>query len=150
MWNKKLVIYLSWGIVFLWMGTIFLLSAQPAQQSAGLSNGITATVIETIEKIIPDLSVNQDAFNHLVRKNAHFFAYFLLGVLTLNAIQRSGIHGLKSASLALGICILYAITDEIHQLFVPGRSGEIRDVLIDSAGAFVGIGVYRLINWRWR
>lgn len=140
--NKKLAIFLSWMLVFLWMGTIFYLSAQPAHQSAGLSNGITAKIIGVVEEIAPKLAINQDTFNHLIRKNAHFFAYLLLGILTLHAMRRSGVRGWKGAILALGICVLYAISDEVHQLFVPGRSGEVRDVLIDSAGALVGVGMY--------
>ena len=43
------------------------------------------------------------------------------------------------------ICILYAISDEIHQLFVPGRSGQVSDVLLDTLGAFTGIMIYKLI-----
>jgi len=44
-------------------------------------------------------------------------------------------------------CSLYAVTDEIHQLFVPGRSGELRDVMIDSIAALVGVG---LCMWMMR
>ena len=45
----------------------------------------------------------------------------------------------KKYPLAFLICVIYAISDEIHQLFVPGRAGQVRDVLIDSAGSFLGI-----------
>lgn len=51
------------------------------------------------------------------------------------------VSGFKAFTLALGICILYAISDEFHQLFVPGRGGQIRDVLIDSTGAIVGVAI---------
>lgn len=47
---------------------------------------------------------------------------------------------------ALLICVLYAISDEVHQKFIPGRSGEVRDVIIDTAGASVGISVYLLFG----
>ncbi len=48
--------------------------------------------------------------------------------------------------LSLMICILYAISDEVHQSFVPGRGPGVMDVLIDSAGAMVGIGMYEMIS----
>jgi VanZ family protein len=64
----------------------------------------------------------------------------------INALRRSGAYGYRSIVLALLICVLYAISDEVHQLFVPGRGGQVKDIIIDSAGATVGIGVYLLIS----
>lgn len=130
---------LSWTAVILWMALIFNLSSQVAEQSRQLSTGITEFIIQTIEKINPNADFNINSFSHIVRKNAHFFAYLILGVLVLNALRRCGVSGYKSLALALGICILYAISDEVHQLFVPGRGGQVRDVILDSAGAAVGI-----------
>jgi VanZ family protein len=43
-------------------------------------------------------------------------------------------------------CVLYAVSDEVHQLFVPGRGAQVTDVLIDNAGAFVGIGIYEVLG----
>ena len=45
----------------------------------------------------------------------------------------------KPANLALLIGILYAVSDEFHQLFVPGRAGQFRDVLVDGAGTVLGV-----------
>ena len=52
----------------------------------------------------------------------------------------------SKAWIALAVSVVYATTDEIHQLFVPGRSGEVRDVLIDSLGALIGILIISLIR----
>ena len=85
----------------------------------------------------------------LVRKSAHIIAYFILGILMYRALRVS-IHRWRArtvVSLALLSCSLYAVTDEIHQLFVPGRSGELRDVMIDSIAALVGVG---LCAWMMR
>ena len=101
---------------------------------------------KSIDKIAPKADFDIEGFNHILRKNAHFFTYLILGVLMINALRSSKVYGLPSVALALGICVLYAISDEVHQLFVPGRGGQIRDVFIDSAGASVGIGVYWLIG----
>lgn len=139
---KELVI--SWIAVILWMALIFHLSAQPATQSKEISRGITEVVVETVERVAPNRADDIDIqrVHHLIRKNAHFFSYLVLGVLVLNSLTRSGSLGVKDVTFALVICILYAISDEIHQLYVPGRRGELRDVIIDSLGSTVGIGMY--------
>ncbi|WNF36648.1 VanZ family protein [Bacillaceae bacterium IKA-2] len=136
----------SWVAVVAWMALIFFLSHQPATQSNDLSTGITELIVKTVENFAPNIDFDIRSFNHMVRKNAHFIAYLVLGVLMINALRTSGVRGYRSIVLALGICVLYAISDEVHQLFIPGRSGEIRDVIIDSAGTTVGIGLYLLIG----
>lgn len=133
---------LPWLLVILWMALIFYLSHQPATKSNGLSKDATEIIVETVAKIAPKVDINKRSFNHIIRKNAHFFAYLVLGILVANGLRSSGVIGYKAISFALLICVLYAISDEVHQLFVPGRGGQVKDVLIDSAGAVVGIGMY--------
>lgn len=141
---------LSWAAVILWMGLIFYLSHQPATASSELSRGVTEIVLSIIEKVVPNEDLDVSSIHHLIRKNAHFFIYFFLGMLVLHALKTSKGTGYQTIGLALLICVLYAISDEIHQLFVPGRGAQVKDVLIDSAGASVGIVGYlvlsRLIN----
>lgn len=139
---KKVVSYM---LVIFWMGMIFYLSHQPAVDSGGLSGGIAEMILEVVEK----LSSNKFNFNmldYIVRKNAHLFIYLVLSILVLNALKISKIKGYKSFLWGLTICVFYAATDEIHQLFIPGRSGEIRDVLIDSSGVIFGMIIYGLFN----
>ncbi len=138
--------FLSWTAVILWMTLIFYLSHQPATESNKLSAGITEVIIQTIEKVAPNVEFDVRSLNHIIRKNVHFFAYLILGVLVLNALRTSRVRGSRSIALALGICVLYAISDEVHQLFIPGRSGEVRDVVIDTAGASVGVMVYMVVG----
>ncbi|SDI35525.1 VanZ like family protein [Planococcus glaciei] len=133
---------LSWAAVLLWMALIFSLSHQPASESGEMSSGITEMVMETVEQILPVAETDFDQFEHIVRKNAHFFIYLILGILVIHASRGSGSHSFKRIGLAVGICILYALSDEFHQLFIDGRSGEFRDVLIDSSGASLGIILY--------
>lgn len=73
-----------------------------------------------------------------VRKTAHIFEYFILGILMLNVLRYYCNLNFKLVNLSVILCILYACTDEIHQLFVPGRTGKITDVLIDSIGIILG------------
>jgi VanZ family protein len=127
------------------MALIFLLSNQVAEESKELSQGITEKIIQTVERVAPAAAEwDLERVNHFVRKNAHFFAYFVLGMLVWNALRVTGVRGLRRYGLALLICVLYAISDEIHQAFVPGRGPQVRDVFIDSAGTLSGFILCRL------
>jgi len=125
---------------------IFNLSSQVAQQSNQLSTGIAEIIVKTVERIIPQADLDIYKLNNLVRKSTHFFLYLVFGPLVVNALRRSGVYGYRSIVLVLLICVLYAISDEVHQLFVPDRGGEVKDIIIDSAGATVGIGLYLLAS----
>ncbi|MGB5823476.1 MAG: VanZ family protein [Proteocatella sp.] len=138
---------LPWIPVVLWMILIFYMSHQPALVSDGLSTGITQKLMTFIEKVFSNSELNMDRVNHYVRKNAHFMEYLILGVLAINALRKSGMTGRKGITVSLLICILYASSDEFHQLFVQGRAGRVTDVLIDSSGALTGILLYSLKNF---
>ncbi len=144
--EKKALIILSWSLVILWMLAIFNLSSQAAEQSNNLSTGVSEAIVEVIEKVDPKYNFDIRELNHILRKNAHFFFYLVLGVLVINALRKSGSKRMTSYIWAFGICVLYAVSDEVHQLFVPGRGGQTVDVLIDSAGAAVGVAAYLLVS----
>lgn len=129
------------AIVIILMAIIFYLSHEPASASRELSSSITDTMVMLIEKIAPISGINIDVFHHLLRKSAHFFAFLVLGFFALLAFNPNREGGSRQVLMALGLCVAFAVSDEIHQLFIPGRSGEIRDVLIDSVGSSVGIGL---------
>lgn len=133
---------ISWIIVIILMALIFYLSHQPPAQSNGLSIGITEEIIVKVEKIAPNMNINIRSFNHIIRKNAHFFAYLILGILVSIALKSSGTEDKRGFKIASTISIVYAVSDEVHQLFVPGRGGQVKDVFIDSAGSLVGISFY--------
>lgn len=129
----------SWSAVVGWMALIFYLSHQPASASASLSFGVTDWLLSVIRVALPSWGLELDQFHFFVRKAAHFFAYFVLGVLSFHAFLKSGVHVRKSVIFAFLFSVLYAISDETHQLFVQGRAAQVLDVLIDSVGAFFGI-----------
>ena len=77
----------------------------------------------------------------LVRKTAHFTEYAILGslfFLNLKSWQRPKSMTSMNILLSLIFSLLYACTDELHQIFVPGRSAQFRDILIDTLGASFG------------
>ncbi len=88
-----------------------------------------------------------ERLNHLVRKNAHFFIYLVLGVFVVNALRSSGVQGYRRVGLALLICVFYAVSDEVNQYFVEDRGPQVKNVLIDSTGALIGICLFFLSGW---
>lgn len=144
--DKNIIIFISWLAVFLWMLFIFYMSSKVGTESHKLSENVKEIIVEKVEKITPESNLNINNLVYNIRKEAHFFAYLLLGLLVLNAIRRSGFLSYKGIFITLLVIFIYAISDEIHQAFVPGRTPLIKDVLIDSIGAITGIGFYMIIN----
>lgn len=112
-----LSIYLSkWLPVVLWAGMIFYFSSIPDLRSG-----------------LPDI------FDIVLRKIAHAGEFGLLAILTARAF---GANNKKTYLKAAVLAILYAISDEIHQGFVPGRVASPIDALIDSFGAVLGLTIF--------
>ncbi len=125
------------------MLVIFLMSSEVA----GTSSARSDEIVRTIQSIGVNAPTN--ILTLLVRKAAHICAYFVLGILLFNLLKEYGLAAKKMIFISIAIAMLYACTDEIHQMFVPGRSGEVRDVLIDTAGAAAGVVVYAALSSRF-
>lgn len=134
--NRQNRIIISLILIAIWMLVIFLMSSEVA----GTSSARSDEIVRTIQSI--GVSAPADLLTFLVRKAAHISAYFILGILLFNLLKEYGLGVKKMIFISIGIAMLYACTDEIHQMFVPGRSGEVRDVLIDTAGAAAGVCIY--------
>lgn len=143
-------------LLLAWLMMIFAMSAQPAQQSSQLSGGLVSKIISVLYPNLSELSQSaQTSIIHnttlVVRKAAHFFEYFVLGVLAiLTANTFNKYKFFNRAVLATAFCVLYAISDEIHQHFVPGRACRFIDILIDSSGIIAAIFTISIITSRKR
>lgn len=144
--NKKLIILrvACFTLSLLIMVFIFSMSAQDAETSSNTSGGLIESVIRFFDKGFTELSqIEQEEyvgkFQFIVRKLAHFSVYLALG-FTLSAGMQTFVklRVFVRTLFAFIIGVLYAILDEIHQIFVPGRSCELRDMLIDSTGILIG------------
>ena len=144
--NLKVKIIVSWMAVLAWIILIFSFSAQPATESNGLSMRITEYIINIFIKNTQSIDDLINIINHLVRKCAHASVYFILAYLILNALKQTGKISFKKIVYTICFCIIYATSDEIHQLFVEGRGCQFTDVLIDSMGAIFGVLTYFIIN----
>lgn len=125
-------------LVILWMILIFIMSSFDANNSSNQSNFIVDIVVNILK------IDNIELLSLIIRKLAHFTEYFILGILVINMFNRNNISNKYLISIIL--CIIYACTDEIHQFFVPGRSCQVTDVIIDSMGSIMGVYLYKLIN----
>ncbi len=127
---------LSIIIFIFWLSLIFFFS----NQSGEVSGKSSSLVIQFVNSILQLFNSNIDISNYsvtsfIIRKMAHMFLYFSLYLITYYLMYQLKIS--KRKSLALLFCLFYATTDEIHQLFVNARSGQIVDVGIDMMGALI-------------
>ncbi len=144
-----------------WMVMIFGFSADDGDESQTLSDKITVRVVHILK---PDydsmLKVEQKAYfnkvSFVVRKIGHFGEYGLLGLLVSGFLLTfEGIRNLKKRYIyyfATLWCTIYALTDEVHQLFVKGRSARIGDVFVDMIGGLVAavilVAIWKKISKR--
>ena len=151
-WIRDHAVGLTLLLVLSLMIMIFCFSAQPAEESDDTSGYFVSLILKIL---VPDYdSLDPEAKSELehqasftVRKTAHLTEYAVLGfalLLHVIALQQKMLIRFPGLSAFL-VGALYALSDEIHQLFVPGRSGEGKDVLLDSAGVLLGIGILSLI-----
>ena len=133
--------FCGWVLLIIWF------SAQPAIESKGMSGMVVQVLVDMLTTLLPGtLSAKEQHLllqnlHGLVRKVAHGFNYFVLGCLAYQAFSSHSRSRKKAwlVAAAMFFCVAFAVLDELHQVYVPGRSGELRDVVIDSGGALTGI-----------
>lgn len=140
---KRVKPIICWMLVILWCGVIFSMSASTADESAAQSEGFIRALASAFSIELDSTIV--ESMHNVVRKCAHFAEYAVLGVLLSAAVGCHKHNWLSQAAIAFSAGAVYAVTDEIHQLFVPGRAGMLKDVLLDSLGVASGIAVAALI-----
>ena len=134
-------------LVILWMLLIFSFSNQKAIDSSKLSDGLIVKVANIfVDKALSKEKQEEilEKYTTIVRKTAHFVIYLILGILVINLFIEYDIKHLILISLL--VCLLYSISDEFHQLFIDGRSGEVRDIIIDTIGSLTGIISYYILR----
>ena len=124
---------------------IFWFSSQNGGDSQAMSDAVTLRVARTLRPDFMKMPVQAqqsylEILSTIVRKNAHFCEFMLLG-FNLMGTMRFYFPRLSDGGCrlrAMGIAVLYAASDELHQLFISERSSQALDVLIDSAGSLTG------------
>ncbi len=129
------------------MALIFEFSSQSAKESSAVSGGI----IEKIVTLFPflqkgeEMSVVVESLQHIVRSFAHLTIFFALGSSVSAFICTYEISGFLRFLISQIFCILFAVSDEYHQKYVPGRSCQLTDMLTDSLGSALGIAFVLLV-----
>ncbi len=136
---KKIILV---TLTILWMIIIFAFSNQKAKVSTGYSDSFINKTIVNIYKIFNSNPTEEEqndiieTFTLPIRKLAHITEYFILGILVFLTLKE---FNCRNIYIIILICFLYAVSDEVHQLFIPGRSGSFIDVLIDSFGSTLSV-----------
>lgn len=138
------------ALALIWMCVIFAFSAQTKEESSAVSEGFSYRIVNTTGLFF-HLNLDEEqlreiaaAIEYFVRKAAHMTEFAILAVLLYIWLDRWEIARIRRGCLAAFLTMIYACSDELHQLFVAGRSGRISDVLIDSVGAALGTAVFLL------
>lgn len=152
--KSKKIRHLIWMLPVLMCVLIFCYSAQPGETSGETSSNITKRVVsgysmllhqELDEAEILEMTSRLDFY---VRKAAHMTEYAILAVTILFSFLVSYRLTKTEGVITAVFVSLYAASDEFHQLFVQGRAGQFRDVIIDTCGSVIGIFLFFLIMRR--
>lgn len=137
--------YIFLILTLVWMIVIFMFSNSPGDESGKTSYAFGKLFCEIFVPGYEEMTLMEQEdlallLDHPIRKLAHFTEYMILGAL-LAGIPTFKVNAdyWKRGLIVWGIACLYAVSDEVHQLFVPGRDGAVKDVLLDSSGALVGV-----------
>ena len=142
----------AWVPALLWYHVIWRFSAQTAAVSGDMSDRLLWRLLHRLPPSFAaadDLTRNTavEVLSFFERKAAHMFLYFVLALLVWFALswllKGKAVRGAVTALLSTGLAAL----DEFHQTFIPGRSGQLRDVCIDFSGAALALGLVALLLW---
>lgn len=130
-------------LIIIWMVIVFNFSNQGGTESSGTSSKVTKVVVNIVtkDKEEPDKKIIEKT-EKIVRKGAHYTIYTIGGFLIMSYTYSMEKTKKQKILYSLLFGIFYAVTDEIHQYFVPGRSARVFDVGIDTLGVLTGILIY--------
>ena len=138
---------------------IYNFSAQNGEMSGSLSQKVTEFIVKIVSKVKTMDSVTKlhwiEKLHPIIRKLAHFGVYTVVGFSIMGFMCTFDIRNIFKVLISFGVGATYAISDEVHQYFIPGRSARVLDVCIDSAGVLTGIFILviiivfteAIINW---
>ncbi len=146
--KKKII---KWILVILWMGLIFYFSSRDSDSSTNQSRSVVSktNIVEIYEeKNNVDSNTALEDVDRIFRKAAHIIEYLVLALLLCSLLSEYNLSLKNVLLISFVICIIYSSSDEMHQLLVSGRSGELRDIIIDNIGSIIGISIYLLFKRR--
>ena len=141
--NKKYIICLI--ILFIWLGFIFIMSNTNSVDSTKQSKTLINKVLTTTNNITNiDIDSVTRKIHKPVRKLAHITEFFILSIIVIMLLKNKIIDYNKLLLISMSICFIFACIDEFHQTFIPGRTGQFSDVLIDMIGVIFGCLLFNI------
>lgn len=153
----KRVLFLIMLVVAFYV--IFNFSSQDGEVSGSLSRKVTEFIVEMLSKIKTmnlELKLHYiEKLHPIIRKLAHFSVYTVVGFSIMGFMCTFDIRNIFKVIISFCVGVTYAISDEIHQYFIPDRGPSIIDVGIDSLGVITGIFILviliifveAIVNW---
>lgn len=143
----SLMLIISTTLVIAMVLIIFAFSTQQGEGSVGISEGIVDSLIQKLgmKSFIEGNEFLYEHRNYIFRKIMHFIEYAILASLTFITLKLRKLRLRHISIMTLLFVAIVAAADEYYQSHIPGRSPHIRDVLIDTLGAFTAI-ITILIN----
>lgn len=130
-------------LILVWMATVFIFSNQGGTKSSSTSRKVTETVVQAISsKTVEENEPLIEKLDKVTRKLAHYTIYTIGGILIMNYAYTTDKTKKEKILYSIVFGAGYAVTDELHQFFVAGRSARIFDVGIDTLGVTTGIAIY--------
>ncbi|HOM02589.1 MAG TPA: VanZ family protein [Acetivibrio sp.] len=138
---KTVLVCAAWIAVIGMIAIILGFSSQSGNDSVSTSEKIVDRIISflKLDKVLERNEVLMENRNYIFRKTMHFAEYFILALLTFNALRFVRLNNTKATVFAMFIACATAVIDELYQRTVPGRNPQIMDVFIDSAGALAAV-----------
>ena len=130
-------------LIVIWMIVVFNFSNQGGNESSRTSSKVTKIVLDIVTKDKEEPNKQtMEKIEKVVRKGAHYTIYTIGGFLIMNYTYSMEKTKKQKILESLLFGSFYAVIDEIHQYFVPGRSARLFDVGIDTLGVLTGILIY--------
>ena len=146
--DKKIIIkVINIILIVIWMSVVFGFSNEGGTESSNTSRKVTVAVVQTISnKTIEENEPVIDKIEKVIRKLAHYTIYTVGGFFIMNYAYTTNTKIKKKIIGSIAFGAGYAVTDELHQFFVSGRSARVFDVGIDTLGIITGILIYLAIR----
>lgn len=132
--KNKFFAAVFWILSLAVMVMIFMFSSATGEESEAVSQNLLSKIIEFIGNYVS---------HNFLRKLAHFCEFAALGFCVTGAVHFT--FGKRKFYVPLIPCILYAVSDEVHQHFVPERACRVFDMFVDTCGIMTGIGIFLLL-----
>lgn len=132
-----------------WLGVIFYNGTRQGEVSQRISKEVVK-IINMVMDILPATidsdSIKFIAVNFYVRKNAHFFEYLILGILICAVVRQLKLYKNRELFLVLFLLLIFPVADEFIQKYIPGRTSNIFDIIIDFSGGVLGMLISKIIS----